>query len=139
MSLCLEYVDMKGKPNALSTKRGFPERERLRLQRFISGIRIKTTYKDASGRVSQTPRVVKKISKEGASSLFFATREGGSLSVAQYFKTLLGKPLTYPDNICVEVGSGALIPIELCEVIPGQIMRKQVPVSTESPNFVETC
>lgn len=26
-----------------------------------------------------------------------------------------------------QVGSGALLPLEICEVPPGQIMRKQVP------------
>lgn len=30
-------------------------------------------------------------------------------------------------NLCIKVGSGAFIPLELCEVPPGQIMRKQVP------------
>lgn len=30
-------------------------------------------------------------------------------------------------NDYFQVGSGALIPLEVCEVLPGQIMRKQVP------------
>lgn len=28
---------------------------------------------------------------------------------------------------CEQVGSGALLPLEMCMVLPGQIMRKQVP------------
>ena len=119
-------------PIALTLKAGgskLPERERLRLQRFISGIRILTTYPDQSGRVSTTPRVVKKISPASAADLQFNTREGGTMLVAQYFQRVLGRPLQHPDLPCVEVGSGALIPIELCVVPEGQIMRKQVPVS----------
>jgi len=107
--------------------RGFPERERLRLQRFIAGIRVLTAHTDEAGRKSRTPRVVKKISPSGAANLTFQLREGGQMSVADYFRRVTNKPLRYPDLPCVEVGSGALLPLELCEVPPGQIMRKQVP------------
>ncbi|KIJ19404.1 hypothetical protein PAXINDRAFT_96771 [Paxillus involutus ATCC 200175] len=58
------------------------------------------------------------------------------MTVAKYFKSLLNRPLRFPDNICIstwliaadglQVDSGAL-PLELCMVPPGQIMRKQVP------------
>ena len=81
--------------------------------------------------MSETPRVVKKITQHGANDLVFETQEG-LLSVARYFAQKRNLPLQYPDNVCVEVGAGALIPIELCEVIPGQIVRKQIPVSVPS-------
>jgi len=126
LNLCLEYIN-KNEPNALAPKRGFPDRERLRLQRFISGIRILTNHKDQAGRVRPTPRVVKKLSVAGAGNLSFTMREGGTMTVAEYFRRTQNRPLQFPDVICVEVGSGALIPLELCEVPAGQIMRKQVP------------
>ncbi|KAJ7459186.1 argonaute-like protein [Mycena galericulata] len=142
LRLCLEYIG-KGDPNALSPKRGLPaccifcvfdigvdcsgqDRERLRLQRFISGIRVLTTHAGPTGEV-QTPRVIKKLSTAGASSLTFQMREGQTMTVADYFQNTQNKPLQFPDVICCEVGSGALIPLELCVVPPGQLMRKQVP------------
>ncbi|KAJ7180150.1 argonaute-like protein [Mycena crocata] len=117
LRLCLEYI-CKNDPNALSPKRGFPDRERLRLQRFISGIRVLTTHAGPGGEV-QTPRVIKKLSTAGASSLTFQMREGTTMTVADYFQSTQNKPLQFPDVICCEVGSGALIPLGL--------MRKQVP------------
>jgi eukaryotic translation initiation factor 2C len=133
-------------PNVLAPKKGFPDRERIRLQRFISGIRVLTTHAGESGQVNRTPRVVKKLSSAGAGDLTFKMREGGSLTVAEYFRRAQNnRPLKFPDVVCVEVGnfarfivifvlmlfcqvgSGALIPLELCMVPPGQIMRKQVP------------
>jgi eukaryotic translation initiation factor 2C len=126
LRLCLEYVN-KQDPNALAPKRGFPDRERIRLQRFISGIRFVTNHPDRTGQVRQTPRVIKKLSQAGASGLTFTMREGGTMTVADYFRNTQNRPLRFPDVICVEVGSGALIPLELCTVLPGQIMRKQVP------------
>ncbi|KAF7301729.1 Argonaute-like protein [Mycena indigotica] len=126
-ALCCEYVNKPNQPNALCPKRGFPDRERLRLQRFISGIRILTTHNGPNGEVQAAPRVVKKLSTAGANDLFFTVREGEKMSVAQYFQRTQNKALQYPDVVCVEVGNGALIPLELCTVAPGQLMRKQVP------------
>jgi eukaryotic translation initiation factor 2C len=126
LDLCLEFVG-KRDPNVLAPTRGFPDRERLRLQRFISNILIRTEHPDQSGNVRKTPRVVKKLSTAGANKLTFTMREGGQMTVADYFRKTLNGPLKFPDVICVEVGSKALIPLELCFVPPGQIMRKQVP------------
>ncbi|KAL0949487.1 hypothetical protein HGRIS_009541 [Hohenbuehelia grisea] len=125
LRLCLDFLG-KQDPNVLSTRRGFPDRERLRLQRFISGIRIVTNQPTAAG-VRQAPRVVKKVTTAGAKDLSFTMREGGTMTVDAYFRQVHGRPLQFPEIVCVEVGSGALIPLELCTVPPGQIMRKQVP------------
>ena len=104
-------------------------RNRLLLQRFLQGMRIITTHADRSGRATRTPRTIKKLPPGSAATIRFTRREGGEMSVAEYFQDALGRPLEYPDLPCVEVGSGAFIPVELCQVLPGQIMRKQIPVS----------
>lgn len=100
LRLCLDFIG-KSDPNALATKRGFPDRERLRLQRFIGGIRVLTVSQDAT-RNNQTPRVIKKLSSAGANALTFTMREGGSMTVAQYFQKTQNKALQFPDVICVE-------------------------------------
>ncbi|EIN10450.1 argonaute-like protein [Punctularia strigosozonata HHB-11173 SS5] len=125
LDLCLEAAGQK-QPAALAPKRGLPEKARIRLQHFISGIRIQTL--DVNGRPSGAARVVKKLSSAGASEVSFTMREGGTMTVAEYFHKTRNRPLQFPDVICAEVGSGALIPLELCYVPPGQIMRKQMPL-----------
>jgi eukaryotic translation initiation factor 2C len=135
LALCCEYVGKPGQFNALAPKRGFPDRERLRLQRFISGIRIITTHSGPNGEVQAAPRVIKKLStvspslssifaiffltflQAGANDLMFTVREGEQMSVAQYFQRTQNKPLQYPDVICAEVGSGALIPLGECSLL----------------------
>jgi eukaryotic translation initiation factor 2C len=86
LDLCLQFLRKPGRPDIrpeqLAPRSGFPERERLKLQRFISGIRIVTNLQDESGKVNKTPRVVKKVSQAGASDLSFQMREGGSMTVA---------------------------------------------------------
>jgi eukaryotic translation initiation factor 2C len=64
-----------------------------------------------------TPQRIRKaaitsVSKEGASKLTFE-KDGKPMTVANYFLSA-GMRLQYPDLICVEVGKGAMVPIELC-------------------------
>lgn len=137
ISLCLEVLGQTD-PHLLEPKHGLPDRERLRLQRFIAGIRVVTPHPGPGpAPAQQTPRVVKKLSMAGASNLQFTMREGGTMTVAEYFRRTQNRPLQFPDMICAEVcqitfqmtvsfsstslqvGSGALIPLELCKVPPG--------------------
>jgi eukaryotic translation initiation factor 2C len=115
-------------PNALAPRQGLPDRERIRLQRFMTpGLKITTSYDQRDPNQAPRPRGIKKLSKEGARDLTFELAAGQTTTVADYFRQKLNRPLRFPDVICVELASGALIPMELCDVPKGQIMRKQVP------------
>lgn len=100
INLCLDFFN-KSDAKILAPSNGFPDRERLRLQRFIAGIRVLTPTPD--GR--KIARVVKKLSSAGASALSFKLKEGGTMTVAEYFRNVLNRPLQYPNLICVEVCS----------------------------------
>jgi eukaryotic translation initiation factor 2C len=101
IDLALDFFG-RSNPNDLAPARGLPDRERLRLQRFITGIRVLTPTPD--GR--QITRIIKKISPAGAGALSFKLKEGGSMTVAEYFKNVLGSPLRFPEVLCVEVDFG---------------------------------
>ena len=102
LELCKEFIE-RSDPNALAPRRGFPDRERVKLQRFLTGIRI-WTKNPKTGRIDRTrARIVKKLSSAGANDLTFSLREGGQMTVAQYFRNTYGTPLNYPDVLCVEV------------------------------------
>ncbi|KAJ6630422.1 argonaute-like protein [Mycena sp. CBHHK59/15] len=121
IDLCLEFLQITRVP-MLSSQ--MPDRNRLSLARFIAGIRVQT--EDAGSGALRT-RVVRKLSKEGANQLTFRMREGRSITVANYYREARGRPLVHPALLCVEIGQGALIPLELCTVSPGQLVRKEVP------------
>ncbi|KAI0250549.1 Piwi domain-containing protein [Lactifluus subvellereus] len=122
IDLALAVLHISGNPNALAPLHGFPDRERIRLQRFISGIKITTLH----GQQAPRPRVIKRLSREGASDLIFGLGNEQT-TVADYFHGVLNRPLQFPDVVCVELSTGALIPLELCQVPPCQIMRKCIP------------
>lgn len=105
LTLCLEFLGRgMNNPNMLAPRQGFPDRERIRLQRFIQGIRILTTNATQTGPPNRNPRVVKKLSSAGAADLTFTMREGGTLTVAEYFRRSQNNtPLRYPNIPCVEV------------------------------------
>ncbi|KAH9035274.1 argonaute-like protein [Lactarius hengduanensis] len=128
IDVALAILGRPGNPNALAPRQGLPDRERIRIQRFITpGLKITTSYDQRDPNQAPRPRGVKKLSKEGARDLTFELTGGQTTTVADYFRQKLNRPLRFPDVICVELASGALIPLELCHVPPGQIMRKQVP------------
>ncbi|KAI1795193.1 argonaute-like protein [Ganoderma leucocontextum] len=128
IDVALELLGMTQRgPLVMSPKHGFPERELIKLQRFLSGVRINV---DIPGRPStgrRPPRVIKKLTKAGANQLSFTMRDGKTITVAQYFDKTHNYQLKFPDIVCIEVGSGAIIPMECCTIPEGQIMRKQVP------------
>ncbi|KAF8061822.1 argonaute-like protein [Lyophyllum atratum] len=125
IQLCLDFLG-KTNPSVLAPANGLPDRERLRLQRFLLGLKVITPHTAGTRPGPPIPRVIKKLSTAGASSMSF-TLEGKPMTVAEYFRSQANRPLRYPDLLCVEVGSGALLPLELCVVPPGQIMKKQLP------------
>ncbi|KAJ7284419.1 argonaute-like protein [Mycena rebaudengoi] len=121
IQLCLKFLG-NNNPNILT--RQLPDRQRVSLGRFIAGIRVKT--KDAGSGAERT-RVVRKLTREGANEITFTLREGRSMTVANYFRETTGRALQFPNLFCVEIGQGALIPLELCTVPQGQLMRKEIP------------
>jgi eukaryotic translation initiation factor 2C len=100
LDLALEFLDRPGTPNALAPIHGLPDRERLRLQQFISGIKIITPYR------AQDPdrrRLVKKVTRESARDRTFEIGDGQTMTVLDYYQNQLNIPLQFPDLVCVEV------------------------------------
>jgi len=98
IELFMEFFKQNS-PSAFSPKRGFPDRDRLRLQKFISNMRVMTKHTGQDRTI-----VIKKLSNTGASDTMFTMRDSSRpISVADYFKKHANIPLKYPDNICIEV------------------------------------
>lgn len=112
-------------PNALVPGQGLSERDRMRLQAFLSGVRFITTHRDRSGRANTKPKTLKKITNRSAADYQFEL-DGQQTSVAQYFRSL-GTNVQYPNYVCIETDSKAAFPIEVCTILPGQMMKKQIP------------
>ena len=99
IGLALEFLGKPRTPNALAPQYGLPERERLRLQQFISGIKITTPHRtDNPGQ----KRIVKQLTRDSARNRTFDVGNGQTMTVAEYFQNSDVR-LKFPDMICVEV------------------------------------
>ncbi|KAK0431530.1 argonaute-like protein [Armillaria borealis] len=127
--LCLEYLGLRlNQAHQLDPQQGLPPYERIRLQRFLSGMKIVPilAISGARGRKGK-PVLVKRLTDKNASTLTFTPHGGGAATtVAAYFQQQ-NQPLQYPHIICMETPSGAFIPLEKCEVLPGQHIKKEIP------------
>lgn len=104
IDVALEFVGRQGgDPNLLAPKRGFPDRERVKLQRYLSGVRVDVQIPGQTQTSRRPARVVKKLTVAGAAQLSFTLRTGQNITVAQYFEQVHNYKLRYPDIVCLEV------------------------------------
>ncbi|KAF8145975.1 argonaute-like protein [Mycena galopus ATCC 62051] len=129
IKLCLSFLGLNVN-DPLQLSRNLDDRRRIKLSRFITGIRVETqdaTRDPNPNNAVRRARVVRKLSQLGASDVTFQMRGGETKTVARYYQETTGRPLRFPTVFCVEVGQGALIPLELCNVLPGQLVKKEIP------------
>ncbi|KAJ7628809.1 argonaute-like protein [Roridomyces roridus] len=90
---------------------------------FLFGVRVRCTNAAGGTRTYSIRRL-----GPPANQVTFTLQGGVTTTVANYFQQINNHPLSYPHLLCVEVGGrGAMIPLELCTVLPGQLMRKEFP------------
>jgi len=101
IELCLDFFERMElmRNNQFSqflTPSGIPVRERTRLQKFLTGLRVTVpaTTKDKR-------RAIRRISDRSPKDITFEY-QGRHVTVADYFK-LTGVPIRYPQMFCVEV------------------------------------
>ncbi|TFK64153.1 argonaute-like protein [Pluteus cervinus] len=121
IGLCLEHLGLGNNVQGLEGTR-LSDRDRTKLSRFLSSLRIVTNHGGATRKYT-----IKRITKEGANALNFEIGPGRQITVANYFKSQANVQLQFPNLICVETPAGAFLPLELCDVPPGQLMKKEIP------------
>ncbi|KAF8176438.1 Piwi domain-containing protein [Mycena galopus ATCC 62051] len=109
-----------------------------RLMRFIAGLRVEWKAIGTQNPAVPVIRTVKGLSGKGADREVFTLRDGRQMTVAEYFLEKEGRGLRHPSLPCVQVGNieggrGALIPLELCSVVPGQHLRTGLQVDMNRP------
>ena len=98
LNLCIDYFGRprNTSPNAILSGTNIRDIERHRLQKFLSGVRVKVST------TGDKERTIRGLSREGADRLTFETQAGVQMTVAQYFQSL-GRPVQYPAVICALV------------------------------------
>ncbi|KIO29135.1 hypothetical protein M407DRAFT_21707 [Tulasnella calospora MUT 4182] len=117
IKVCLEYLGRspEGDPVQFLSANRLDARTRRDLLKFIRNLNVRT-QRNGEARV----RAIKDINEKGADTLMFSTDDGGSMSVQAWFRKETGRPLRYPSLL----SKTAWVPLELCDVVPGQFYRK---------------
>lgn len=80
-------------------------RSRVKLQRFLSGVRIVVEVPGQPQTGRRPPRVVKRLTAHSAKDLKFTNRQGQVQSVEEYFQQVHNYQLRHAQLPCVEVSS----------------------------------
>ncbi|KAG9005746.1 hypothetical protein FRB94_001312 [Tulasnella sp. JGI-2019a] len=102
------------------------EADRRNLSKFLDNVKIITSQSN-SAESAMKPRGIKRILPTSSKLTTFKLKDGKEQTVQQYYETTYGKKLKFPDTVCVEVGSGAYLPLEICTIVGGQIRNSQPP------------
>ncbi|KZV92185.1 Piwi-domain-containing protein [Exidia glandulosa HHB12029] len=99
------------------------------LERFLKNLLV--IVKRNATNSTKAMKIVK-IVLEGA-QYKFDDSNGDPTTIASYFRRVYGRTIQYPDIFCVAVGhKNNVVPLELCEVLPGQIYRGHLPPAATS-------
>lgn len=114
---------------------GIQERQHRQLEKACRNLKIFVTH-----RGEKKPKYkIAKLSREPASRLTFQDSDGNSKSVAQYFQEHHNIRLEFPNMPCVTTGKGNQIPMEVCQIVPGQRFGSKLN-ETQTSNMIKfTC
>ncbi|PBK85517.1 Piwi-domain-containing protein [Armillaria gallica] len=123
---CLEFFTGNRRENPdrylrATGPQAIPPAQRRRLQTFLFGVKVEADSA-ASGK---KPLSIHKLADRDAASTLFTPAGGQQTSVAQYYARA-NQRLQFPNIICVQTAKGAVIPLERCYIVPGQLSRAEL-------------
>ncbi|CAB5198298.1 unnamed protein product [Rhizophagus irregularis] len=94
-------------------RRGLSERDHKKIEKIIKNLRISDNHIPENRRKFK----IEKLTQSSASNTMFNRNK---INVTTYFQKEYNRRLLYPFLPCVVVGKNYYLPIEVCDVIPGQ-------------------
>ena len=131
LNTCLAFLGMR-QPQDLTPGQRFGERERTRLSRFISNVRVDVQplkpAQPQTGRGNRRPRVVRGITRGTADSTSF-DRNGQQITIRQYYQQVYNYQIKFPKIVCVEVRfiAGRALHYKLIVYHLGRLARRHYP------------
>ncbi|KAK0217148.1 argonaute-like protein [Armillaria fumosa] len=98
-----------------------PVMQRRRLQTFLFGVKVEAQTVAGKKRVV----TIHKLTERDAASTMFTPTGGAQTSVAQYYAQA-NQRVRFLNIICIQTPKGAVIPLERCYIVPGQLSRAEL-------------
>ncbi|KAI8099370.1 Piwi domain-containing protein [Halteromyces radiatus] len=104
-------------------RRGIPDHERIKVEKILKNLKIIVVHRGAE---KQLKYKINKLTPTSAENTLFKGKDGNEMTVAHYFQQTYNRRLAYPFLPCVVVKKDIFLPMEVCEVIPGQRHLKKL-------------
>ncbi|KAI9002409.1 Piwi domain-containing protein [Gaertneriomyces semiglobifer] len=109
-----------GRHSAADLRSPLTERDRQRVEKALRGLKVVVTHR---GQIRRKYRVSRVTATPASRTTFSVEATGADNSVAAYFQSKYNMQLYFPHLPCLAVGDPARVvylPLEVCEVVPGQ-------------------
>ncbi|RHZ89452.1 hypothetical protein Glove_14g51 [Diversispora epigaea] len=132
----LQFVSMVLKKNIDNLRRGITDSEKRQLEYILKEVKIRVNH-----RGEHQPRFkIERLSSQATDYLMFRNeKEGRDVSVVDYFVQQYNRQLEFRCLPCVVVKKSNFIPIEVCEVLPGQKFEKSIDDKLKADIIKFTC
>ncbi|CAO3703942.1 unnamed protein product [Rhizopus stolonifer] len=114
-------VKILGRRTLDDLRRGIPQRDLVKLTKILKTLRIQVIHRGEK----KLKYKITKLTPTPADQTTFKNDSGIEMTVADYFSKQYNQRLNFPFLPCVVVKKDIFLPMEVCEVLPGQrVMSK---------------
>ncbi|KAI8098878.1 Piwi domain-containing protein [Halteromyces radiatus] len=117
-------------------RRGIPDRERIKVEKILKNLKIVVVHRGAEKRLKYK---INKLTPTSVENTVFKDDSGNEMNVAQYFQKTYNRRLAFPFLPCIVVKKDIFLPMEVCEVIPGQRHLKKLNEKQTAEMIKFTC
>jgi eukaryotic translation initiation factor 2C len=124
-----------GRRSVDELRRGIPDREISKLEKVLKSLRIQVIHRGDK----KLKYKVTKLTPSSAERTVFKDENQNEMTVANYFAKQYNKRLSFPFLPCVVVKKDIFLPMEVCEVLPGQRYMKKLNEKQTAEMIKFTC
>ncbi|KAL0086448.1 hypothetical protein J3Q64DRAFT_1740019 [Phycomyces blakesleeanus] len=128
-------VKILGKRSLDELRGGLRDRDIKIIERTIKGLRLKVTHRGEQRR----DYGIQRLTITPADKTMFTTEDGQEYTVAGFFQKQYNKRLAFPFLPCVVVRKDVFLPMEVCNILPGQRFRQKLNEAQTAEMIKFTC
>ncbi|KAI9489904.1 Piwi domain-containing protein [Zychaea mexicana] len=116
-------------------RRGITDRDRAKLERFLKSVQIQVKHRGDK----KFKYKITRLTPTPAERTFFKNQDDEEKSVSQYFTEQYNMRLSYAFLPCIVVRKDMFLPMEVCEIVPGQRFMKKLDEKQTAEMIKFTC
>ncbi|KAI9489892.1 Piwi domain-containing protein [Zychaea mexicana] len=116
-------------------RRGLPNKDRAKLEKALKNVQIQVRHRGEK----KFKYKITGLTPAPADRTFFKDQDNNEMSVAQYFTAHYNMGLRFPFLPCIIVRKTIFLPMEVCDIVPGQRYNKKLDEQQTAEMITFTC